>query len=212
MTPGLHLIGAGGHAKVIVELAHAAGRNIAGIYDDQYEWHPGVLGYTVTGPIASLPDTSDTHAIIAVGNNRFRQVIDCRFQRVTWSTLIHPFSWVSPSARLGPGTVVLAGVVVQAQATLGRHVIANTGCSIDHDCAVEDYVHLAPGSRLAGGVHLGEGSFLGTKASAIPGVTVGEWSIVGAGAVVSRSLPANITAVGAPAKVIKERPTGWQND
>ncbi len=107
---------------------------------------------------------------------------------------------------------MLAGVVVQAQATLGRHVIANTGCSIDHDCAVGDYVHLAPGSRLAGGVHLGEGSFLGTKASAIPGINVGEWSIVGAGAVVSRSLPANITAVGAPAKVIKERPTGWQND
>lgn len=107
---------------------------------------------------------------------------------------------------------MLAGVVVQAQATLGRHVIANTGCSIDHDCAVGDYVHLAPGSRLAGGVHLGEGSFLGTKASAIPGINVGEWSIVGAGAVVSRSLSANVTAVGVPAKVIKERPTGWQND
>lgn len=212
MTPDLHVIGAGGHAKVIIELAHAAGRNIAGIYDDQFEEHPGVLDYTVTGPIASFPDTPDVHAIIAVGSNCFRQVIDRRLQHVTWATLVHPFSWVSPSARLGPGTVVMAGVVVQAQATLGRHVIANTGCSIGHDCAVGDYVHLAPGSRLTGGVHLGEGSFLGTEASAIPGVTVGEWSIVGAGAVVSRSLPANITAVGAPAKVIKERPTGWQND
>lgn len=212
MTPDLHVIGAGGHAKVIVELAHAAGRNIAGIYDDQFEEHPGVLDYTVTGPIASFPDTPDVHAIIAVGSNCFRQVIDRRLQHVTWATLVHPFSWVSPSARLGPGTVVMAGVVVQAQATLGRHVIANTGCSIGHDCAVGDYVHLAPGSRLTGGVHLGEGSFLGTEASAIPGVTVGEWSIVGAGAVVSRSLPANITAVGTPAKVIKERPTGWQND
>lgn len=212
MNPGLHVIGAGGHAKVIVELACAAGFDIAGIYDDHHEGHSGVLGYTVTGPIASLPDTPDTHAIIAFGNNRFRQVLDRRLQHVSWATLVHPFSWVSSSAQLGPGTVVMAGVVVQAQATLGRHVIANTGCSIDHDCDVGDYVHLGPGSRLAGSVHLGEGSFLGIEASAIPGVTVGEWSIIGAGAVVSRSLPANITAVGAPAKVIKERPTGWQND
>jgi acetyltransferase-like isoleucine patch superfamily enzyme len=58
-------------------------------------------------------------------------------------------------------------------------------------------------------VTVGEGAFLGVGTVAGPGCRIGAWSIVGAGAVVVKDLPANVTAVGMPAAPIKERPAGW---
>lgn len=202
----IHIIGAGGHAKVVIELIESLGLRVAGIYDDRYNTQPHftLLGYSLTGDISALPDQSDILAIIAIGNNQVRQRLDHQFTQLQWATLIHPFSWVAPSASLGQGTVVMAGAVIQAQASLGRHVIANTGCGIDHDCLLHDYVHIAPGSRLAGAVQIGFGGFFGVSASAIPATSIGEWSVVGAGAVVTQSLPPHITAIGIPAKVIKQ--------
>lgn len=209
MSGGLHILGAGGHAKVILELSQAAGWEVAGIYDDGYLNHPGVLGHSITGALADVPDEPTTQAVIAIGGNTVRSMLDRRFKSLTWVTLIHPFSWISPTAHIESGTVVMAGAVIQAEAYIGRHVIVNTSASIDHDCRLESYTHIAPGCRLAGNVTIGQGSFLGAGTTAIPGCTVGEWSIIGAGGVVAHSLPANITAVGAPAKPIKEREPGW---
>ena len=63
--------------------------------------------------------------------------------------------------------------------------------------------------RIAGGVNVGEGTELGTGCDVIPRVNIGEWAVVGAGAVVTRDLPANSTAVGVPAQVVRTRTVGW---
>jgi len=83
---------------------------------------------------------------------------------------------------------------------LGRHVIVNTGATIDHDCIVGDFAHIGPGVHLAGMVKVGAGAFLGIGSVVLPGLAIGEWSMVGAGAVVIRDVPDRVTAYGVPAK------------
>lgn len=203
----LSIIGAGGHAKVMVAMAVAAGIEHIELYDDGAV--TDVLGYLVQGGIAALPDIPDTQAVIAIGGNAIRRRIAQQFAHVTWVSLVHPHSWIAPDVVLGAGSVVMAGSMIQPGARLGQHVIVNTAASVDHDCRLADFVHVAPGTRLAGGVQLDEGVFTGVGSVHLPGTHTGAWSIVGAGGVVQGDLPANTTAVGVPARVIKERSPGW---
>lgn len=202
MSQTLHVIGAGGHAKVVIALAEALGLVVRGVYDDQPS-APEVLEHPIIGPVSSVPDVPGTQAVIAIGSNAARRQIAGLFTHVTWASLVHPRAWVAPSSVIGPGTVVMAGGIVQPDVVLGAHVIVNTSASVDHDCDLGDYVHVAPGSHLAGQVTLEEGVFLGAGAVCIPGVSVGAWSIVGAGAGVIQSLPAKMTAAGLPATIRK---------
>jgi len=56
---------------------------------------------------------------------------------------------------------------------------------------------------------VGEGTFIGLGSSVIPGIRIGRWSVIGAGAAVTEDLPDNCTAVGVPARVIKTHEEGW---
>jgi sugar O-acyltransferase (sialic acid O-acetyltransferase NeuD family) len=116
-------------------------------------------------------------------------------------TVIDPTAVVDSTVRIGRGTVVLPGAVVQVDTTLGEHVIVNTCASVDHDCQIGNFVHLAPGVHLAGEVTVKIGSFVGIGAVAIQRIAVGAWTTVGAGAVVVRNLPDRVVAVGVPARI-----------
>lgn len=201
----LHVVGAGGHAKVVVALAEAAGYRIVGIYDDRPAPLPHVLGHEVIGSVERMAEAMKGVAILAIGSNAVRARLHRRFPDMGWATLVHPTAWVAPTARLGAGTVVMAGAVVQPDAVLGRHVIVNTGATIDHDCRVGDFVHVAPGCTLAGNVSLDEGAFLGIGTRVLPGQTVGSWATVGAGAVVHRPVPSHTTVMGVPARIVPQR-------
>ena len=194
------VIGAGGHAKVVIATLQAAGETVAGVLDDDAARHGTVvLGVPVVGPVARAAQ-GEHEAIVAVGDNRTRQRIVRSLPGVTWATAVHPSAVVHPSVQIGTGSVVFAGAVIQPDTHIGNHTILNTGATVDHDGVIDDYVHLAPGTHLAGNVRLGEGVFFGIGAVAVPGVTVGAWTTVGAGATVIADLPAHVTAVGVPAR------------
>ncbi|SMB80418.1 acetyltransferase [Deinococcus hopiensis] len=194
------VVGAGGHAKVVIATLRAAGGVVGSVLDDNpASWGTEVLGCPVLGGTERL-EGGEKSAILAIGSNRTRQAISARFPEVEWVTVVHPAATVHRTAHLGAGTVIFAGAVVQPDAWLGNHVIINTGATVDHDCVLEDYVHMAPGSNLAGNVQLAEGVFLGIGSSAVPGVQVGAWTTVGAGGVVVKNLPAGVTATGIPAR------------
>jgi sugar O-acyltransferase (sialic acid O-acetyltransferase NeuD family) len=199
------VIGSGGHAKVVIAGLLALGEVIEAVLDDDPQTHSNyVLGVPVKGGTEYLRLYPQPRAIIAVGSNHLRQQIARRFPNVTWVTLVHPRAWIDPSARIGQGSVVLAGAVVQAEALIGEHCIVNTSASVDHGCVLDRFVHLAPGVHLAGSVRVGEGGFCGIGSQAVPGVFIGAWSIVGAGATVTRSTPDLTVSVGTPARVIRK--------
>ena len=201
----LNILGASGHAKVILALARAQHYTAVQVYDDD-EHHPAtLLDAPVTHPLSVLPDDESQLAFIAIGSNEARQRVAARFRQVRWATLIHPTAWVAPDVTIGQGSVVMGGVVIQPGAHIGKHVIINTCASVDHDCRLDDFVHVAPGGRLAGNVHLAEGVFAGVNCAFVPGTRVGRWSVVGAGATVVHPLGDFVTAVGTPARTIKHR-------
>ena len=205
----LIILGAGGHARVIAETALASGgfSKIA-FLDDRPNLHVDkstVLGWPVLGPLNRALDPvilqSFPTALVGIGHAPTRLYWLEQLSRSGYQLhpLIHPTAWVSPSASLGYGTVVLAQSVVQANASIDNGVILNTGCSVDHDVHLADGVHICPGARLAGGVHVGTCSWVGIGACVIQQVRIGTDVTVGAGAAVVQDLPDGITALGVPA-------------
>lgn len=195
-TDRIVVLGAGGHAKVVISTIVAAGGAIAGIYDDD-EGKRGrsILGHTVN----ASPSECRGDAVIAIGDNAQRERV-ARAMTYQWRTVVHPSAHVDPSAILGAGVVIFAGAIIQPDVVLGDHVIVNSGATIDHDCSVGDFAHIAPGVHLAGGVQVGRGAFFGIGSVVLPGLKIGAWATVGAGAVVIRDLPERAVAYGVPAK------------
>jgi len=208
----LLILGCGGHAKVVAETALASGLITTIAFVDDRCSSPGdlppVLGWPVLGPLAHALEPSLREqfvaAAVAIGHaaTRLHWLEQLRAAGYGLPVLIHPAAWVSPSAEIGCGSVIFAQVVVQAQAVIGAGAILNTSCSIDHDVQLADGVHVCPGARLAGEVHVGERSWIGIGASLIQQVRIGNYVTIGAGAAVISDLPDGVTAVGVPARVL----------
>lgn len=198
----MYLFGASGHGKVIKEIIEANGLEVDAFVDD----NPTVNecgGRPVLHDAAGL-----SPIIVSIGVNRVRRMIVERLKAdnpsITFGTAIHPRATVSPSARIGEGTVVVPGAVINADAVIGRHCIINTGATVGHDCIIEDYCHIAPGAHVSGGTHVGEGTWVGVGSSVIQCRNIGRNCMIGAGSVVVRDIPDNVTAFGCPAKVVKK--------
>lgn len=198
------VIGAGGHAKVVISTLQAAGYVVTGVFDDDVDkWGASVLNVPVSGGLSDLTRAGRRKAVIAIGDNRVRERL-AREINMEWVAVAHPQSYVHDSVKLGEGSVVFAGAIIQPDTVVGAHAIVNTGATVDHDCVIDDFVHLAPGVRLAGGVQVARGAFLGIGTLVIPSRRVGEWAVVGAGGVVVKDIPGGVTAVGIPARPLKQ--------
>lgn len=200
----LALLGASGHGKVVADAAESFGWHSVVFFDDAWPGLERNGAWPVEGGTAELfarlPEFDGI--LVAIGNNRirFEKLLALRAAGAGIATLIHPSACVSRYAKLGEGTVVLAGAVVNAYARTGMGCILNTGCSVDHDAVLADAVHISPGGRLAGGVRVGELSWIGIGASVRQSLRIGNRVMVGAGAAVVTDLPDDVTAVGVPAR------------
>ncbi|MFW5837491.1 MAG: acetyltransferase [Desulfovibrionaceae bacterium] len=202
------VIGAGGHAKVLVDAMLLAGMEVLGLLDrDPGQAPKDVLGVPVLGDESLLQDhpPEDVDLVNAVGSvktmNARREVFErlCG-QGYEFAVIRHPGAVVSPHAKLLEGAQVLAGAVVGPGATIGENAIVNTGAVVDHDCDVGAHCHIAPGATLSGGVVVGEESHVGVGASVIQGVRLGRSCLAAAGAVVVRDALDGVTLMGVPAR------------
>ncbi|MEW6719234.1 MAG: acetyltransferase [Thermodesulfobacteriota bacterium] len=206
------LLGAGGHAKVVIDALLASGCAVEGCYDENpalFGTEP-VPGVPVLGGSASMAPGwwKGRKVILAIGENRIRRRLASLWD-VEYGIAAAPSAVIGRGVAVGPGAMILPSAAVNIDTVIGSHAILNTSCSVDHDCRIGDFAHVAPGSVLGGSVTVGEGAFLGIGTKVIPGIRIGRWAVVGAGAVVTKDLPDNCTAVGVPARIVRTREAGW---
>jgi len=201
MNNRLIIIGAGGHGKVIADIATKIGYSKIGFADDNATGE--CMGFPIMAKVSQLDSLNDgnTDFVIGVGNNAVRKSIAEKYN-VNWVALVHPSAQIALNVTLGKGTVVMAGAVVNPCATIGEHCIINTGAIAEHDNIIENYVHLSPKVALGGTVHIGELTHVGIGATVINNIRICGNCRIGAGAVVIRNIEHSGTYVGVPAKEI----------
>ena len=209
----LLILGAGGLGREVAWLVERINSvtpqwNLIGFLDDNEELLNRQLnGYGVAGNISDAARFEGACFVCAIGAEAVRERIvnkvrticpECRF-----ATLIDPSAIISDFVSIGEGTVIFFRNSITVNISIGDHVIINPGCTIGHDAVLDDFVTLYPSVNISGNTRIGRCAEMGTGTQIIQGKTVGERSIIGAGAVVVRDIPANCTAVGIPAKPIK---------
>jgi sugar O-acyltransferase (sialic acid O-acetyltransferase NeuD family) len=216
------VVGGGGHGKVVIDALLSAGDyEIAGVIDDDKEkLGREVLGVPVVGSCAQLFALLSRHRVdgtaLAIGDNYIREQLFGRIKAAGFAVfrVIHPSACISRFAVLGDAVVVLAGSVINPGSVVGDNVCVNTCASIDHDCHLEFSCHVFPNATLAGGVHVGECSYIGAGAVVIPNRRIGRFAYIGAGAVVIDDVPEGVKVAGVPAREIggqSERPQQAQS-
>lgn len=212
------ILGIGGFGREVHELIEDINErtpiyDILGFVDANTDLHGSkVHDIPVLGNIDWLSDRPKTGVALGIGNSavKARLVPKLRNLGAVFPTLIHPRASIGRRVELGEGTIICAGTIATTDLSLGSFNTININVTIGHDVRMQDYVTVAPGVHISGQVDIGEGTDMGTGSTVIQGIDIGEWSIVGAGASVVKPLASNVTAVGVPAKVIKEREPGWQ--
>jgi sugar O-acyltransferase (sialic acid O-acetyltransferase NeuD family) len=206
------IVGAGGHAREVLEILlarRAAGAPLepVGFLDEASADPPATLnGLPVLGGFEWFA-TAERDGLSAICAVRTPSVCERLAERVRAlgvpiASAIAPEAWIATTASLGEGVMVFPGVVVNANAVIGDHVTLNVSSSVSHDARIGAFGSIGPGARIAGNATLGSRCFVGMGASVIHGVRVGDGSVIGAGAVVLEDVPAGMTAVGTPARVV----------
>lgn len=201
----LVLLGAGGHARVLLALLRASGRALLGVCDPalQAEGRSYWEGVHVLGSDEALDrlGPAQVELVLGIGQQarsslRSRLYSDWRARGYSFPPLVHPTAWVAPDVVLSDGVQVMAGAIVQPGCVLGANVTINTRASVDHDCQIGADVHIAPGAVLCGAVQVGDRAFIGAGAVLIQGLHVGEAAFVGAGVTLVRDLAPGVLVVG----------------
>jgi sugar O-acyltransferase (sialic acid O-acetyltransferase NeuD family) len=216
MSRRVIVLGAGGHGQVVADILwqmRATGQDVmpVGYLDD----NPKLIDQRfqdlpVLGIVADLATVPHDAVVVAVGDNATRRRLydQMATQGKCLQICCHPRAVVATGVTIEPGAMICAGVVINPGSSIGANVILNTGCTVDHHNQIGDHAHIAPGVHLGGDVRIGAGTLIGIGATVIPQRSVGAWSVVGAGSVVTKNIPNGVVAAGMPARVIRKLDQG----
>lgn len=206
MKDSIIVLGAGGHAKVAIEILRAAGYQVGycvGGSDSPKECM-GVPVLRDGDNLLKLHDAGYSMIFPAIGSNYARQRAATHAVKLGFTLVnaISPYAILSPSLVLGKGIAIMSGAIINADCNIEDLVIINTGATVDHDCHIGNGAHLGPQCALAGNVKVGQGAFLGIGTVVIPCIAIGNYSVIGAGSVVILDVPPSCTSAGNPAKLL----------
>lgn len=209
----LIVLGAGGHARVLVDALIGTGSDLRGLTDAD----PAKAGGTILG-VPVLGGDEEVHNFapetvrlvnglgsVRVSGHRSRLYEGFKKRGYTFAQVVHASAIVAADVGLSEGAQVMAGAVVQTGSRIGENAIINTRAAVDHDCIIGNHAHISPGATLCGNVEIGDSSHIGAGATVIQGVRIGRNCQVAAGAVVIRDIPDGATVMGIPAKEISKR-------
>lgn len=193
------IVGAGGHGKVVADIIKLNGDEVLGYLDDK---NPDELPeYNILGT-TKLLGKRDCYYFVAVGNCEVRERL--MSAKVKWYTAIHPSAVIANDTTIGDGSCVMANAVINSGTKIGMGVIVNTAASIDHDCIINEYVHVAPGVHISGTVTVGKCTWIGVGSTISNNLAIANNCLIGAGTLVIKDINKPGTYVGVPARLIKE--------
>ncbi|MEE2745392.1 MAG: acetyltransferase [Pseudomonadota bacterium] len=204
----VNILGAGGHAKVLIEALQVSGIDIYGITDPNTKLHgTSILGVNILGSDELVIQQSVDSVTLVVGfgstqSSARRAAIYEKFIGLafTFFTIKHPNATISPNSQISNGAQVMAGALIQAGSKIGLNTIINSGAIVDHDCNIGSHSHVAPGCVIGGGVFIGDRSHIGAGATIIQSVRVGSGVTIGAGATVINDVRDGAKVAGNPAR------------
>jgi sugar O-acyltransferase (sialic acid O-acetyltransferase NeuD family) len=209
LVKNLIVVGAGGHAGSVADAARSAGFNILGSFDASTD-----RTARERDALVSLDgvDLGEIGLALGIGANYSREDaytnIKNRYPTAQFPVIVHSSAWVSPSASLAEGAVVMSMASVGPACYAGVGALFNTGASLDHDSHVGAFASLSPGVRTGGNVRIGERAFIGLNAGILQGLSVGSDTVVGANSLVTKDVPEAAVTYGSPAAVVRKRQRG----
>ena len=218
MAEPLVLVAASGLAREVLGTVEAGDAfDVVGMLDDARpvgELHGGVA---VLGTVETARRHPGARFLVCAGKGRTREALVGRLASAgigadRFATLVDPSVRVPSSCSVGAGSIVLAGAVLTADVTVGRHVVLMPHVTLTHDDDVDDFATLCAATTLGGGVHVGARAYLGMASSVRQGLEVGDDAVLGMGAVLTRDLPPGETWVGVPARELGPGPAGDDGD
>lgn len=209
------IVGMGGHAKVVIDIIETGQDfKIIGFCDSFISSSSEkTYDYTFLGKETDLPELIKAHSIegviVAIGDNFTRFKVSSLIKEICpdldFVSAIHPKASIAKSVKVGKGSVIISGVVINPYSVIGESCILNTGSSIDHDCTLGDFTSMGPGARIGGNCNVGRLSAIAMSATLIHGINIGEETVIGASATVFNHMDSRVVAYGNPAKVIRMR-------
>ncbi len=205
----VYVFGSGGHARVVAEGARAMGLQVAGFLDGDHSRHgQSVNGIQVLGGLERVAELSREGVFaMGIGANSARQAVCLEIEtNGGWIiSILHPTAVVAAHTVIERGAYVGPLAVIHVNAQVGRHAIVNTAAIVDHQCVVGDFAHVSANVILGGGTRVGAGALVGVGVSTLPDVSIGPWSDIGAGSVVTRDIGEGVVAYGVPARTMRRK-------
>jgi len=202
------ILGAGGHAKVIVDTLHSLNYQIAGIINPVLPSDPFFKSIPYLGTDATLGELAVENYFFANGlgsagntaprTNLYQSYI---VQHCTFPQILHPHVVISKTAVIKSGTQILAGSIIGPDVCIKENVIINTRAIVEHDCFIDSHSHVASGAIICGNVSIGQNTHIGAGATINQGIQIGSYSVIASGAVVIQNVDSNCLVAGVPAKV-----------
>lgn len=142
---------------------------------------------------------------------------DVKSINIGTDTRIWQYSVIFEKAQIGSNCNICAHTLIENDVIIGNNVTVKSGVFIWDGSRIEDDVFIGPNATFTNdamprskvypdtfkGITVKKGASIGANATILPGIEIGEYAMIGAGAVVTKDVPDRAVVVGNPAKIIR---------